>query len=90
MSYYRSIFFVPVFCYCHVFFCARTFIPIANWYISEYLPRLFYWNFNKVNIASVTNSKVVNRWNVLVTSNYFDIPFLLIIPIFFNCIEALA
>ncbi len=90
MGYYRSIFLIPVFCYSHMFLCGRTFVPIAHWYVSENLPRFFYRNFHKVNIASVTNAEIIYRWKILITSYYFSVPLLVIVIIFFYGFKAIA
>ena len=42
-------------------FSHRTFIPVAYWYVSKHLPRLFYRNFNKIQFCSFYNIKIIDR-----------------------------
>ena len=90
MGYYRSIFLVPVFCYSHVLLCSRTLIPFTHWNISENFPRFFYWNFHKINMAFITNTEIIYRWEGFIISDYFNIPIFFIIPFFFYRFKAVA
>ena len=53
MSSNSPIFLIPILCHSHLFICIRAFIPTTKRNISKYLPWLFYWNLNKVNVASL-------------------------------------
>ncbi len=64
-------------------FSHRTFIPVAYWYVSKHLPRLFYRNFNKIQFCSFYNIKIIDRLQTLVCPYNIVLPFFIIIRLLY-------
>ena len=58
-----------------MFLCFGTVIPIAKWNICKHFPWFFHRNFNKIEICTLFNFKIIDGFNTLICTNDIILPF---------------